>query len=187
MKKGILTIFIFFLMHGAFAQKLAEITWFGIDFSQAKMVGSAGFTEPAKIQAYYLNVWNSVVVTESDKYDIAKYYGAAKVTVSLDIVKKANEAVNSEELITDNTYSLSEANAKEEIQKYVGQGAGTGLVYIVEYFSKSEELASVYVIRFDIATGTISNMQKVTGKAKGFGFRNYWLGAIEKIMKKRLK
>lgn len=187
MKKAFLTSFIFFLIHSSFAQKLAEITWFGIDFSQAKMVGSAGFTEPAKIQAYYLNVWNSVVVTESDKYKIAKYYNAAKVNVSLDLVKKANEAVNSEELVTDNSYSLSESHAKEEVQKYVGQGAGTGLVYVVEYFSKSEEMASIYVIQFDIATGDITKMQKLTGKPGGFGFRNYWLGAIEKVMKKRLK
>ncbi|WP_294673102.1 hypothetical protein [uncultured Fluviicola sp.] len=187
MKKALLIVSALFLIHNSFAQKLDEITWFGIDFSQAKMVGSAGFTEPAKIQSYYLNVWNSVLITESDKYDLAKYYGAAKVKVSLDIVKKANDEVNADELVTDNTYSLSESDAQKEVEKYVGQGNGTGLVYIVEYFSKSEELASVYVIQFDISSGAISKMKKLTGKPNGFGFRNYWLGAIEKVMKKRLK
>lgn len=187
MKKTLLILSTLFLIQNSFAQKLAEITWFGIDFSQAKMVGSAGFTEPAKIQSYYLNVWNSVMVTESDKYDIAKYYGATKVNVSLDIVKKANDAVSANELITDNSYSLAEEDAKKEVQKYVGQGEGIGMVYVVEYFSKSEERASIYVIQFDIASGTISKMQKLSGKAEGFGFRNYWLGAIENVMKKRMK
>lgn len=187
MKKVLLIVSTLFLIHSSFAQKLAEITWFGIDFSQAKMVGSAGFTEPAKIQDYYLNVWNSVLITESDKYDIAKYYGAEKVNVSLDIVKKANDEVNADELVTDNTYSLSESAAQSEVEKYVGQGSGTGLVYVVEYFSKIEELASIYVIQFDISSGTIIKMKKLTGKASGFGFRNYWLGAVEGVMKKRLK
>ncbi|MGV3613574.1 MAG: hypothetical protein ACO1N0_21620 [Fluviicola sp.] len=186
MKKGLLTIAILFLIHCTFAQ-VTEITWFGIDFSQAKMVGSAGFTDKEKIQVYYLNVWNSVFVTEADKYDLAKYYKAGKVIVSLDVVKKANEQVSADDLVTDNTYSLSEADAQKEVQKYVGQGSGLGMVYVVEYFSKTEEIASVYVIQFDISSGTISKMQKLTGKAEGFGFRNYWLGALENVMKKKLK
>ena len=181
------TIILLFFIQISFAQKTAEITWFGIDFSKARMVGSAGFKENYKIQSYYLNVWNSVFIIESDKYNIAKYYGASKVNVSLDIVKMANDSVDAEILVTDNTYSLSESEVQAEIKKYVGKGEGTGLVYNVEYFSKTEELASIYVVQFDISSGSITKMKKLTGKAGGFGFRNYWLGALEKVMKKRLK
>lgn len=166
------------------AQKINEITWFGIDFSKAKMIGSSGFNDVEKIQSYYLDAWNGVIVTEKDKYNISRYYKAAKVNVSLDAVKENNSKVDAATLVINNEYSLSEPDAKEVVSGYVGKGSGMGLLYIVEYFNKIDEKASIYVVKFDIESGTISSIRKILGKPGGFGFRNYWLGAILEIMKK---
>lgn len=166
------------------AQKVNEITWFGIDFSKAKMIGSSGFNDVEKIQSYYLDVWNGVIVTEKDKYNISRYYKASDVTISLDAVKENNSKVDAAKLVINNEYSLSESDAKEVVSGYVGKGSGTGLLYVVEYFSKIDEKASIYVVKFDIESGTISSIKKIQGKPGGFGFRNYWLGAILEVMKK---
>ena len=90
------------------AQESNEITWFGLDFSKAKLVGSAGFTDPSQIQSYYFNTWNSIIVTEKDKYSISKYYKKPSVIVNLDIVKSRNGKVIASSLVTDNTYTITE-------------------------------------------------------------------------------
>ncbi len=169
-----------------YAQNENEITWFGLDFSKAKMVGSVGFTDPSQIQSYYLDQWNSVIVAEADKYNIAKYYKRPTVKNNLDVVKARNSKVVASTLVTDNTYTLSEADAQSVVKSYKGKGAGTGLLFVVESFSKTAEQASVYVILFDIGSGKVNTIKKQTGKASGFGFRNYWLGAITNVMKKGL-
>lgn len=186
MKKLLLsgiTLFSFLLV---FAQNDNEITWFGIDFSKAKMIGSVGFTDPSQIQSYYLDQWNSVVVTETDKYNIAKYYKHPTVKNSLDVVKLRNSKVIASSLVTDNSYTLSDVDAQAVLKSYKGKGTGKGLLFVVESFSKTAEQATVYVILFDIASGKVDTIKKQTGKATGFGFRNYWLGAIANVMKKGL-
>ena len=184
MKKLMLSFVTVLSLTIGFAQNENEITWFGLDFSKAKMVGSVGFTDPSQIQSYYLDQWNSVIVAEADKYNIAKYYKRPTVKNNLDVAKARNSKVVASTLVTDNTYTLSEAQSI--IKSYKGKGTGSGLLFVVESFSKTAEQATVYVILFDIASGKVNSIKKQTGKASGFGFRNYWLGAITNVMKKGL-
>ena len=186
MKKVLLSCIFLSILSFAFAQNENEVTWFGVDFSKAKFIGSAGFSDPSKIQSYYLNEWNSIIVNEKDKYSISKYYVKPTVNVNLDIAKERNNKVVASTLVTDNTYTLPQADAEAVVKKYKGKGTGQGLVFVVETFSKTTEEASVYVALFDISTGKIISIKKQTGKPSGFGFRNYWLGAIMQIMKKGL-
>jgi len=186
MKKSI-TLLLLSLSVIAIAQESNEITWLGLDFSKAKLVGSAGFTDPAQIQSYYFNTWNSIVLTESDKYNISKYYKKPTVKSNLDIVKSRNGKVSASSLVTDNSYAISEKDVEAVVKNYRLKEGGEGLLMVVESFSKIEELANVYVVKFDTKTGKIIEIKKQTGKPSGFGIRNYWLGAILNVMKKGLK
>lgn len=184
MKKTIIalvTIINLFTLH---AQESNEITWLGMDFSKAKMVGSVGFSDPSQIQSYYLNQWNAVIVTESEKYNISKYYAKPNVKTNLDKCKANNDKVIASSLVTDNSHSISEADVEAVVKQYKSKDLeGEGLLYIVESFDKTKEKAVVYVVSFDIKSGKILKMKKKEGKPGGFGIRNYWLGAILNIMK----
>lgn len=182
MKKLIFLFIAATISANSYSQKLNELTWFGVDFSKAKMVGSSGFSDPAKIQSYYLNEWNNFIVTESDKYDVKKYFKAKTLKNSLDLVKEHNDAVDAKTLVIDNAYTITEEEAKAVVQLYKGKGEGTGLVFVVESFSKTAEKAFIYAALFDISTGNIIKMKKLKGNAGGFGFRNYWLAAIRDVM-----
>ncbi len=185
--KKIITLIFFSISLVGIAQESNEITWLGLDFSKAKMVGSAGFSDPAQIQSYYFNTWNSVLLTEKDKYNISKYYKKPTVKVNLDIAKSRNEKVIASSLVTDNTYTITEKDVEAVVKNYKLKEGGEGLLMVVESFSKMEELAYVYVVKFDTKTGKIIEMKKQTGKPGGFGIRNYWLAAILNIMKKGFK
>lgn len=180
-------LLILFTSSYSIAQNSNEITWFGLDFSKAKMVGSAGFSNPAEIQSYYLNEWNSIIIKELKKYDISKFYVKPTVKVFLDKAKENNNKVIASSLVTDNTHTITQADVQSVVKQYKGKGgSGEGLLFVVESFDKSRERAVVYVVLFDISSGTIKKMEKKEGAPSGFGFRNYWLGAIYQIMKKGL-
>jgi len=60
---------------------------------------------------------------------------------------------------------------------------GVGLVFVIENFNKSAQVADVYVTFFDIASKKILLCEKMSGAARGVGMRNYWAGAIKAIIK----
>lgn len=184
MKKLFFVLLLLSALSSSKAQETNDITWFGLDFSKAKMVGSVGFTNPSQIQSYYLNQWNTIMIAEMDKYSISKYYAKPNVKVNLDKCKANNNKVIASTLVTDNTHSISEADVEAVVKQYKSkEGVGEGLLYVVESFDKTKEMAFIYVVSFDIKSGKINKIKKKEGKAGGFGIRNYWLGAVFNVMK----
>lgn len=187
MKKIILFISILSVSFIAVAQNNDAIVWFGLDFTQARLIGAEGFTDVQKIKDYYFNEWNNVVVAESDKYNISKYFAKSTVNRDLTICERRNKTVNVSTLVTNNSYTLDRANIDKVIKDYKSKESGVGLVFIVESFDKTKEKAFIYVTTFDIASKKVIKSVKVEGSAVGFGFRNYWLGAIANVMKASAK
>lgn len=169
------------------AQSADEIVWFGVDFTQARLIGADGFTDVPKIKDYYFKEWNDVIVTESDKYNIGKYFAKSSVKRDLTVCERRNKTVNISTLVTNNSYTLDRSAIDKVIKDYKSTEKGTGLVFVVESFDKTKEKAFIYVTTFDIATKKIIKCVKVEGSAVGFGFRNYWLGAIANVMKASAK
>jgi hypothetical protein len=165
----------------------SKATWFGIDFSHAKMIGSHGFNKPTEIKTYYFDRWNGLILKENDKFDIKKYYRYKTVDIFLDIVNRQNESVDALSLVTDNSHELSIDDVKNIVKQYAGVKEGLGLLYVVESFSKIQEKAFVYAVLFDAQTGEIITVKKRMGEASGLGFRNYWVNALWRIMKQGLK
>jgi hypothetical protein len=147
------------------AQESNEITWFGLDFSKARLIGAIGFSDPAQIQSYYFNTWNSVIVTENEKYNISKYYKKPTLKTNLDIAKARNSKVVASSLVTDNNYTITEKDVEAVVKNYKSKNGGEGLVFVVESLSKTDELAHIYVVRFDAMTGKVLEVKKQTGKA----------------------
>ena len=183
MKKYILFLSFIFIVNLLKAQNSSEIVWFGVDFTQARLIGSEGFTDVQKIKDYYFSEWNNIIVTESDKYNIQKYFAKSSVKRDLTICERRNKTVNVTNLVTNNTYTLDRNMVDKVIKDYKSKETGTGLVFIVESFDKTKEKAIIYVTMFDIATKKVIKCEKIEGAAVGFGFRNYWLGAIANVMK----
>jgi hypothetical protein len=150
------------------------------------MIGSQKFNEPDEIKRYYFNRWNRFVVEKFGK-DIKKYYRYRNVDIFLDIVKKQNENVDILDLVTNNPYELSIDDVKNIVKRYAGAKEGLGLLCVVESFDKVQEKAFVYAVLFDAQTGEVITVKKQMGRASGFGFRNYWVNALWRVMKQGLR
>lgn len=160
-----------------------SITFFGLDFSKCKMVGTDGFSNPSDITGRMFGEWNNLIVNEKAKYDVKYAFNKTEVTYDFSIVEKRNATVKAAELVTNNSYQIDAKTVGTVIKGYTGKTKGLGIVLVVEKFDKTEELASVFVTYFDIAGRKVLLTERVTAKPVGFGFRNYWAGAIAKILK----
>lgn len=160
------------------------LVWCGLDFSQVKCIGPDGFSEPDEVKDRYFEAWNNLVLDESDKYDVQEFYMKGKQVNDLSAVTERNEKPEVEDLVINEPYTFEEGQVEKMIREYdlEDNDEGLGLVYIVEALNKREQEAAIYVVFFDIASKEILWQQKYTEKPGGFGFRNYWAGAIHNTM-----
>jgi len=167
-----------------------EVVWYGIDFSHSKFIGEfsqfsdAGTKSSEEIQVKYFPAWNNIVITESEKYNIKKFYGFDEVKTDLELVKKNNAAADIDAIFDQAAKNdLSEEKVQKIISSYQISGKkGLGLVFIVDNFNKTEEQGSIYVTFFDLATKKVLLTKLYVGKPGGFGLKNYWARVVYNVM-----
>jgi hypothetical protein len=190
----IFTILLLFIASGiaSFSQDRSKvmseksIAWYGVDFSIGKF--TLVTENPAVIVNQYLKAINSLILAEPNKFDLKTFFNKNEVTNDLEQVTERNEKIDPSALVVSDEHKITLDDVKAEIKKYNTKGkSGMGLVFIAENLNKTTQMGSFYVCFFDIATKEIIDARQMTGKAAGFGFRNYWSGSIYNIMKAWLK
>lgn len=191
MKHRLFSVFIALILSvSAFAQipaaefQKAKVVWYGLDFTKARMIGSEGFTDPQAIQRDYFQKWNGLIVTEADKYDIKGAFKKDNIDINLDPVNALNAKVDASTLVINKSYGITKEDVQNAVSAYkTDQPDGYGICFVVESFDKMQENAFVWVTVFDAKTKKVVVTERLSGKANGFGFRNYWAGAIDELLK----
>jgi len=158
--------------------------WYGIDYSQTRFIGSDGFTEPERMVNHYFEAWNEVINTEAEKYSFEEFLLKDNIERHTDQVTAQNQTVtNIEERIIDEDFTLTQEQVIDILSNYTyKQTDGIALHLVMESLSKSATKATAYWVFVDPATRTIVHMEKMEGKAGGFGFRNYWIRPIMEML-----
>ncbi len=101
-------------------------------------------------------------------------------------VNENNERIEAYNLIADTeTHELADEDIREIIASLnIDKPVGAGLVVIGVMLNKPENKGTFQWVFFDEGTREIIYKKEVSGKAGGFGIRNFWAGSIMKIMKK---
>ncbi|MES2566332.1 MAG: hypothetical protein V4565_05665 [Bacteroidota bacterium] len=173
--------------------KANEIIWYGLNFSKAKMVGQfdqavgAGVASASELRDEWVPAWNTLIVTEPQNFKIKEALKKNNIFYDIRATTKMNRDIKPDDFIGLNAYTFD--NASKIVQEIVSQlsegdkAEGIGMIFIVESFNKSNDEASVYATLFDIKTKTILATDRIVGKPKGIGLRNFWAGAIKHIIK----
>jgi hypothetical protein len=166
--------------------KSDTLTFFGFDFSKAKMIGPEGFNNPKDIKERKIDSWNRQLT--NDIKDLAFSVDARNKKVVFDVrpIKKINTEIDYQDLVVYNPKDLAlihsdsvwEQLKKLETDKY----KGLGLIYVVDYFSQKEKLAQAYAVFFDIESKAVLMKNSVYGEPDGFGFSDYWGVALKNII-----
>lgn len=170
-----------------------SIVWYGLNFSEAKMVGQfdqamgAGMATPDELKTKWMSAWNGLVVSEPKNFKIKEAFHKDDVFFDIGPIEKQNQNINSNDLMSYNPYRFSDAQKtiNSVVSKLTGgeKTEGIGVVFVVESFNKSIDEAAVYVVMFDIKTKSVLISEKIMGKPVGIGLRNFWAGAIKHIIK----
>ena len=162
----------------------SSIVYYGLDFSNVRLIGSEGFTDPTEIKNRFFRSWNHLLLTEKDKYDLKEAFSKTDVEYDLDVTDERNTTPNVEDLVINQSYRLEESKIPGMVKQYkYDQTDGIGLVFIIESFNKTDQAGTLYVTFFDIATKKTLLVKKMGGKPGGFGLRNYWAAVIYDVLK----
>ena len=169
----------------------------GLDFSSVKFIGNKKeYGDPVRLKNEFIPNWNNLFYSQKEKYNIEKEFGKNKVNYLVGNMIEANA-------ILDENYMFSIIPVKgfdaKKIQKIVNRYKfnyenEVGVSLIVHSFDKPSKTATIYVVWFNTKTLKVIKSIRRQVTPKGFGFRNYWAGAIfytiknmKKILKKQRK
>jgi len=165
-----------------------DITWLGLDFSQAAFIGSPEGGENITNAAFrdkYTTAWNQAIMTQQKQYNVAGMVHRTKVKYALDITAKSNRSLQ-KNFFGYNVGDFSRLDAKkigDLVSHYDFQGqTGTGVLVFVEGMSAAQKEAGAWVTMVDMKTRKVILTTYKTGEAGGFGFRNYWAKAWANIL-----
>lgn len=124
--------------------KESPITYYGIDFTKAILIGDANANPDDIISRQFTGI-NDLMVNESDKYDIAGALKRSDIPSNLSIVAKRNEKANPDKLLSSNTEDynkLQESDIKSIVSNFnTGGKSGTGLLFVVDGMNKTKKKA----------------------------------------------
>jgi len=160
-----------------------EIVWFGVDFSNVKLVGtSTDFANLNDIRDKQFNAINNLFISEPEKYDPKKAFKKDKVTNDFSVVEKRNISMDIDKLLVQTENTLSKETIEGMIKEYTPKEAtsGIGACFVMENLIKTEKdsHATLYTVFFDIATKKVLICEKTSSVAGGFGFKNFWAKTV---------
>jgi hypothetical protein len=170
----------------------AEITWLGLDFSQTKFIGTAaqfkdaGEITSSEFRDKYIPGWNQLFISEPKKYDVASAVKRTEVKYATEVTEKANSSIKTNFFSDDpkDYNKLTEQKIAEVVKTYDFQGkSGIGMMFIIDGMSKGKDEASGWVTFVDMTSKKVLLTEYKTGKAGGFGFKNYWAKSFYNILK----
>ncbi len=190
MKKFTLAFLLALFVIPSFGQKVSEVftkktmTFYGLDFSNTKLIGSSTFIDPQTIKSKYYRDWNDLMKIERKKYNVAKFYQKRIANYYFKIVNNRNKLPTVSKMVIDEDHHISKALLDRIITKYRDSNhEGLGLVYIVESINAYDKEMRIWVTFFDIKSHKILLTELFTGKAGGAGLRNYWAKAYYNVMR----
>jgi hypothetical protein len=183
--KKLLLIALLFITASSFGQSAKAVfesdkmVWFGLDFTNAKMIGMSD-ESPSTIKDVYFRAWNGVILDQPEKFKLDRFFRKESVIKDVEQVGKRNSKVDPDQLASYNEKEITNDMVNEIIKGFNTGNIkeGVGLIFIVESFNKSAREAVFHVAFFDIVSKKVLLTKRVTGLPSGFGLRNYWGNAV---------
>ncbi len=160
-----------------------HLSFYGVDFTYAKVYGAD--ETPDQFLDVFVKI-NSLFESEPAKYSGSKTFGVKSDELFNAQVKEEVGNISRRDLIvTDNGYVVSDADIDRVVKNINVKGDSQyGAVIIAGLLNKTANHGTFTFVVFDQNTKEIIFQQEKSGKARGFGLRNFWAGALLGAMKK---
>ena len=161
------------------------VTYLGIDFSQARLIGDAG-ASAADLKDKHFPGINQVIINEPKKYDLPKAFKRASINNDITVTESVNAKIDADKIKISSSSDESRLDAaaiQNVVNGYDLSGKkGVGLVFIIENLNKTGAKGSMYVTFIDMGTRKVLFTERMIGKAGGFGYKNYWAKSVYEVL-----
>jgi hypothetical protein len=162
----------------------SNVTYLGLDFTQARLVDTYAFPDAENIRGTLLYQWNHMVTSEPDKYDIPKYFGKPNIVLDLKIMDDRNSKIDDSTLVQDEYYSLKKIDIQIVVNTIdFGELEGLAMFFIIGTYNKVVLNGTYFLVLYDINNTEILYVKKYSAKPKGFGLRNFWARTYYHVLK----
>jgi hypothetical protein len=133
-----------------------------------------------------LDAWNNLVLVEREKF-IEKTLKGKDVTYFIEMVGDLNEEVDVKSRLTNDGFMSTHMDAgmvqgMVDAYNIPDELSGIGLILIAESYSKPNTQGAYFVTFFDIDSKKVLVTERMLGKARGFGLRNYWANSYYTVL-----
>ena len=154
------------------------VTWLGVDYAKTRYIGELGTVDEFEIKRNY-NKINDLILNEPEKFDINSAFRKDYVDKEIDFIIDRNRTANLSDIIIRSYfrgYRLNYDSVQKIVESYElpKSLSGIGIVFVAEVIDKNRELTTFHVACFDMRSKEILFIERMTGEASGFGFRNHW-------------
>lgn len=162
-----------------------ELVWFGIDYTLVKFIGTSyQFSDLPKIRDYYFRSWNDLILAENDKYDLNTAFSTATIHYNMENTILRSEQRVMDEIVQTNPYTIDEDQVRSVVSLNLDPSVNqVGAIFVMETLNKIEEISTMWLAVFNIASGEILYMRRYNGSVGGFGFRNYYAKSYFNVIK----
>lgn len=166
--------------------KNTDLVFLGLDLTQAKFVGSIGFSDPDAIKNNHIVSWNKLIVAEPKKFSLqeAFKYPGDKYFTNVDDMVEFNKSVDVAGNTTEESKGFDRVTVEKSVAKYkLTPKNGVGIVYVIETLQHHTKVVTAWVTFIDLQSKKVLYTELFEGKAAGFGFRNFYAGGVANINK----
>jgi hypothetical protein len=156
-----------------------ELMYYGLDFSNFRLVEPDRINEGADIKNIEFPAWNAFVLNEITMKKMAKWFKKSNIVYNPTAVTIVNTRVSEKNVVARLPFHAELDDIKTTIANYEkpsNHNVKIGMVVCVEYFQKKPREAAAYFIFFDIENGAIISSERLTTKdvSDGKGITDYW-------------
>ena len=166
------------------------LIWCGLDYSRVKMIGTTDFNRPNEIFPGMLVAWNGLFMKEMlpELEKMSPSLGSDMAAVGAANDKASAKQIEREDGTREekvNLLHLKEKDIASIVRSYkLKHDKGLGLVFVMDRLVKVQETGCLYVVFFDVSSRKVLKCERVSEKAFGFGFRNYWFRPVKEAVRK---
>jgi len=160
------------------------VTWLGLDFYGAKLIGDQAAFTAANKSKNILASWNELLFKEADKYNVGRALHKRDVTKDFSATNKHNEGLDFTSMLSDKAGDpMDKAFVQSVVAGYDLEGlSGLGLMLKVESFDKLAVKGTLWVTFINLGTKQVIFTEPMTASPGGLGVRNYWARSVLEIL-----
>lgn len=161
---------------------LDEVWWFGIDYTHAEFIDSAGFRQPGQIFPAHLNEWNDRFVTDGVAQTLASKL-STDMHLRQEVVFSINARADAKQIKStaerDTGIPLEDIRSSLAGYANLPDGPGIGVVAMVDRLDHGQERGCVHWVFFDLPTRGVLDAPRWCLPVGGYGFIARWLRPVK--------